>query len=91
MPQTTAVTFLSVLLATSVLVSAEGYCQAQSWPTKPIRLLVGFPAGGPTDVVARIVGEKIAAQTGQQVVIDNRPGAAGNIAVEITVIPGVSS
>ena len=56
---------------------------AQAWPTKPIRMLVGFPPGGPTDVVARIVSEKVAQQTGQQVVVDNRPGAAGNIAVEI--------
>ncbi len=55
----------------------------QVWPTKPIRMLVGFPAGGPTDVVARIVSEKASQQMGQQVVVDNRPGAAGNIAVEI--------
>ena len=54
-----------------------------AWPSRPIRLLVGFPAGGPTDVVARIVGEKLAQQTGQRVVVDNRPGAAGNIAAEI--------
>ena len=46
-------------------------------------MLVGFPAGGPTDVVARIVSEKLASQTGQRIVIDNRPGAAGNIAVEL--------
>ena len=57
--------------------------QGQTWPTKPVRLLVGFPPGGPTDIVARIVGEKISAQVGQQVVVDNRPGAAGNIAVEL--------
>ena len=56
---------------------------ATAWPGRPIRLLVGFPAGGPTDVVARIVGEKLAQQTGQRVVVDNRPGAAGNIAAEI--------
>ena len=72
-------TFASVL----ALLSMPAHGQAQAWPTKPIRLLVGFPAGGPTDVVARIVGEKIAAQTSQQVVVDNRPGAAGNIAVEL--------
>ena len=56
---------------------------ADAWPTKPIRMLVGFPAGGPTDVVARLVSDKVAAQIGQRMVIDNRPGAAGNIAVEI--------
>jgi tripartite-type tricarboxylate transporter receptor subunit TctC len=46
-------------------------------------MLVGFPAGGPTDVVARLVSEKFATQIGQRVVVDNRPGASGNIAVEI--------
>ncbi len=72
-------------------VAASAVCQAQpaatgatqAWPSKPIRMLVGFPPGGPTDVVARIVSEKVAQQTGQQIVVDNRPGAAGNIAVEI--------
>jgi tripartite-type tricarboxylate transporter receptor subunit TctC len=54
-----------------------------AWPNKPIRMLVGFPAGGPTDVVARLVGDKLAQQIGGRVVVDNRPGAAGNIAVEI--------
>ena len=70
-------------VAAASLAGASAYGQSQVWPTKPVRLLVGFPAGGPTDVVARIVGEKIAAQTNHQVVVDNRPGAAGNIAVEL--------
>jgi tripartite-type tricarboxylate transporter receptor subunit TctC len=65
------------------LAAACAVCQAQTWPSKPIRLLVGFPPGGPTDVVARIVSEKVAGQIGERFVIDNRPGAAGNIAVEI--------
>jgi tripartite-type tricarboxylate transporter receptor subunit TctC len=67
----------------AALAAASGACQAQDWPTRPIRLLVGFPAGGPTDVVARIVGEKLQGQINQRVIVDNRPGAAGNIAVEI--------
>jgi len=54
-----------------------------AWPAKPIRMLVGFPPGGPTDVVARIVSEKVSSQINQRMVIDNRPGASGNIAVEI--------
>jgi tripartite-type tricarboxylate transporter receptor subunit TctC len=58
-------------------------CHAQAWPNQPIRMLVGFPAGGPTDIVARIVSDKVASQVGQRIVVDNRPGAAGNIAVEI--------
>lgn len=56
---------------------------AQPWPAKPIRMLVGFPPGGPTDVVARLVSEKLGAQINQRIVVDNRPGAAGNIAVEM--------
>ncbi len=56
---------------------------APVWPNKPIRMLVGFPPGGPTDVVARLVSEKVAGQVRERFVIDNRPGASGNIAVEI--------
>jgi tripartite-type tricarboxylate transporter receptor subunit TctC len=58
-------------------------CHAQSWPAKPVRMLVGFPPGGPTDVVARLVSEKVAAQVNERIIVDNRPGASGNIAVEI--------
>jgi len=65
------------------LAAACVVCHAQAWPGKPIRMLVGFPPGGPTDVVARLVSEKVAAQVGGRFVIDNRPGASGNIAVEI--------
>lgn len=67
----------------TALTAASGACQGQAWPSKPIRMLVGFPAGGPTDVVARIVSERIQAQIPQRIIVDNRPGAAGNIAVEI--------
>ena len=67
----------------AVAAVAASLCHAQAWPNKPIRMLVGFPAGGPTDVVARLVSDKVAAQIGQRIIVDNRPGAAGNIAVEI--------
>ena len=70
------------LYAACMSASAQNQAGA-SWPTKPIRMLVGFPAGGPTDVVARLVSEKLATQVGGRIVVDNRPGAAGNIAVEI--------
>jgi tripartite-type tricarboxylate transporter receptor subunit TctC len=74
---------LAALGVAAHLAVACAVCQAQAWPSKPIRMLVGFPPGGPTDVVARIVSENLAAQIGQRIIIDNRPGAAGNIAVEI--------
>jgi tripartite-type tricarboxylate transporter receptor subunit TctC len=73
----------AVLVIAAQLAAACAVCHAQAWPTKPIRMLVGFPPGGPTDVVARIVSEKVTGQVGQRIIIDNRPGAAGNIAVEI--------
>jgi tripartite-type tricarboxylate transporter receptor subunit TctC len=81
----TKTVLLALYAAVTLAAAAPACAQAPAWPARPIRMLVGFPPGGPTDVVARIVSEKVASQTGQQVVVDNRPGAAGNIAVEILV------
>lgn len=57
---------------------------AQVYPTKPIRLLVGFPVGGAADIMARIVGHKLGEGFGHQIVVDNRPGAGSAIASEMT-------
>src|SRR5438270_13988558 len=56
---------------------------AQSYPIKPIRMLVGFPAGGGADVVARGLSPRLTETLGQQVIVDNRPGANGMIAAEL--------
>lgn len=73
---------LRALAAAAALVFA-GAASAQSFPDRPIRMVVPFPAGGGADFVARLFGEKLAAVLGQRVVIDNRPGASGNIGAEL--------
>jgi tripartite-type tricarboxylate transporter receptor subunit TctC len=71
--------------ATAVILAAfagAGVCTAQSYPNRPIRFLVGFPPGGTSDILARTIGQKLGEAVGQQVVIENRPGAGGNIGAE---------
>ncbi|MGZ5163725.1 MAG: Bug family tripartite tricarboxylate transporter substrate binding protein, partial [Burkholderiales bacterium] len=64
---------------------APAASSAQAWPVKPIRTLVGAPAGGTSDILVRLVGAKLAETWGQQVISDPRPGANGNIAVDMMV------
>jgi len=66
----------------SFLILLSGTLQAQEWPAKTVRIVVPFPAGGSADLLPRIVGEKLSERWGQPVIIDNRPGAAGNIGAE---------
>lgn len=69
------------LLAIGVALAAAG-ASAQTYPSKPIRVIVPFPPGGGTDIIARDVSQKVAALTGWTLVVDNRPGAGGNLGVE---------
>jgi len=64
------------------LLSAAG-AMAQTYPTKPVRMVLGYPPGGGIDVLARIMAPKLSDRWGQQVVVDNRPGASGNIGADI--------
>ena len=67
----------------AALVAGACVAHAQQYPAKPIRLVVGFAAGGPSDVAARTIAQKLTEKWGQQVIVDIRPGAGGNIASEI--------
>lgn len=73
--------FLAVLTAACAF-AAIAPVHAQSWPTKPVRIVVPFPAGGTTDIVARSIGAELQKMWGQSVIIDNRPGAGGNIGAD---------
>ncbi len=70
--------------ALSALTAVSSWAQTPTaFPDKPIRMVLPFPPGGPTDLVARVLAQKMSDQMGQQVVIDNKPGANGNIAAEL--------
>ena len=75
--------FAGLALAISTLLPALGYCAQASYPTRPLRFILGFTPGGTSDMVARALGELLADSLGQPVVIDNRPGASGKLAAEL--------
>jgi tripartite-type tricarboxylate transporter receptor subunit TctC len=74
----------SIILAAVLLAACAGAARASDtqWPQRPIRLIVPFPAGASTDIIARILAQKMGQQLGQQIVIENRAGASGNIGAD---------
>ncbi|HKA43401.1 MAG TPA: tripartite tricarboxylate transporter substrate binding protein [Burkholderiales bacterium] len=74
--------YIRLIPLVSIVVAAV--VPAQNWPARPVRILVGFAPGGSTDIVARLIAQEMAKNLGQQVIVDNRPGAGGNIAAELT-------
>jgi tripartite-type tricarboxylate transporter receptor subunit TctC len=74
---------MHVAVGTAILPAVSRVARAQSYPSRPVRWLVGYPAGGSADVVARLISQHLADRLGQPFVIENRPGAGNNIATEV--------
>src|SRR5262245_47776919 len=73
--------FLHLTAAVALAVAAQTAC-AQDYPTRPVHILVGFPAGGTTDIGARVIAQALSERLGHQFIVENRPGAATNLATE---------
>jgi tripartite-type tricarboxylate transporter receptor subunit TctC len=77
--------FLHLAASAAALPAVSRVGRAQAYPTRPVRIIVGFAAGGPSDIVARLIGQWLSERLGQPIVVENRTGAAGNIGTELVV------
>lgn len=77
--------FLGAAAAAAALPLASRFGRAQAYPSRPVHLIAGFPPGGPSDLLARLMGQYLSERLGQPFVIENRPGAASNLATEVVV------
>jgi tripartite-type tricarboxylate transporter receptor subunit TctC len=77
--------FLYLAAGAAALPAVSRFAWAQAYPTRPVRIIVGFAPGGATDIMARLMGQSLSERLGQQFVIENRPGAASNVGTEAVV------
>src|SRR5258708_3470693 len=75
--------FLALAAGAATLLILPRLARAADYPTRPVHLVVGFPAGSGPDIIARLAGQALSTRIGQEVVVDDRPGAGGNIATEV--------
>jgi tripartite-type tricarboxylate transporter receptor subunit TctC len=77
--------FLQLAAGAAALPAVSRFARAQAYPSRPVRLIVGFAPGGATDIMARLIGQWLSERLGQQFIVENRPGAASNVATEAVV------
>jgi tripartite-type tricarboxylate transporter receptor subunit TctC len=77
--------FLQLAAGTAVLPALSQFATAETYPSRPVHIIVGFPPGGATDIVARLIGQWLSERFGQPFIVENRPGASTNIAAEAVV------
>ena len=77
--------FLHLAAGAAALPAVSRIAWAQAYPSQPVRIIVGLPAGTATDILARLVGQSLSERLGKQFIVENRPGAAGNIATEVVM------
>src|SRR6478752_6121554 len=77
--------FLHLAAGAAALPTASRFAWAQAYPSRPVRLIIGYPPGGSADITARLTGQWLSERLGQPVVIESRPGAATNLATEAVV------
>src|SRR5678810_456219 len=75
-------TFLRAAMGAAALSAAPRFARAQAYPSRPVRIIVGFPPGGATDIQARLMGQWLSDRLGQPFIVENRAGASGNIGTE---------
>ena len=77
--------FLRLPVGAAAFRASARVAMARTYPDRPVRIIVGFTAGGPGDILARLIGQRLSERLGKPVIIENRPGAASNIGTEAVV------